>query len=261
MSKVSSAYEGPKGRKTMSDTPPTPYIEGHPVVSSAEWIEARKVLLEKEKRLTHMRDQVAEELRQLPWVRVEKEYRFDSPEGKVTLADLFGEHSQLIVYHFMFGPGWTEGCSGCSFLADHIDAARLHVEHHDVTLLAVSHAPLEELLAYKKRMDWKFPWVSAFGSDFNQDFGVTYSREELDAGPVFHNFKMQKLGFEEQPGMSVFYKNAEGEIFHTYSGYERAGDILIGAYTYLDLTPKGRNEKGNMDWMRRHDEYEGSVRK
>lgn len=230
-------------------------LEKHKVVSQQEWIEARQSLLRKEKELTRQIDEVARLRRELPWVKVEKEYVFEGPHGKESLKDLFDGRSQLIVYHFMFGPGWGEGCQGCSFLSDHIDGANLHLPHNDVTLIAVSRAPYEELVPYKKRMGWNFKWVSSADSDFNYDFHASYKKEDLEAGPVFHNYVVQKLQGEEQPGTSVFYKDDNGDIFHTYSSYERGGDILIGAHNYLDLVPKGRNEEQTMDWMRRHDEY------
>ncbi len=232
-------------------------LENHKIVAQKEWIDASAKLLAQEKELTHHRDEVSRMRRELPWVRVEKSYEFDGPDGKETLADLFGGRSQLITYHFMFAPGWGEGCSGCSFVCDHADAANLHLAHHDVTLLAVSRAPLAEFLPFKKRMGWDFKWVSSAGTDFNYDFGVSYKREDLDRDKVLHNFTVQKLNGEEQPGLSVFYKDDKGNIFHTYSSYERGLDLLVGTYNYLDLTPKGRNETSGMgDWMRLHDKYE-----
>ena len=228
----------------------------HKVVSQQEWLDASAELLKKEKELTRRRDEVSRLRRELPWVRVDKSYVFDGPNGKETLADLFDGRSQLITYHFMFGPGWDEGCSGCSFVSDHIDAANLHLAHHDVTLLAVSRAPLAEFLPFKQRMGWGFKWVSSAESDFNYDFGVSFKRDDLDRDKVLYNFTVQKLNSEEQPGLSVFYKNPSGEIFHTYSSYERGLDLLVGAYNYLDLTPKGRNETGPMSWMRHHDKYD-----
>lgn len=227
----------------------------HQTVSQAGWTKARKALLKREKELTRLMDRVAEERRALPWVRVEKDYVFEGRDGKETLSDLFGGNSQLIVYHFMFAPGWEEGCSGCSFIADHIDGANLHLAHHDVTLLAVSRAPWRELEPFKTRMGWKFKWVSSAGSDFNYDFHVTASPEQVAKGEAEYNYeKTDEPG--EEPGVSVFYKDDEGNIFHTYSTYARGGDILIGAHNYLDMTPKGRNEKSTMDWMRHHDRYE-----
>lgn len=228
----------------------------HPIATREEWTRLRQELLAKEKEWTRAKDELSRMRRELPWVKVDKDYEFNGPNGKETLADLFEGRSQLIVYHFMFGPGWGEGCDGCSFLCDHIDGANQHLKHHDVTLVAVSRAPYDELLPYKKRMGWQFKWVSSFGSDFNYDYHASYRREDLDAGPVFHNFATQRLRGEEQPGVSIFIKDENGDIYHTYSSYERGGDILIGAYNWLDLTPRGRNEEEAMDWMRRHDEYD-----
>lgn len=226
------------------------------IVSRDEWLVARKAHLAHEKELTRMRDQVSAERRALPWVRVEKAYVFDTPDGKKTLADLFGTRSQLIVYHFMFGPGWKEGCPGCSFLADHIDGANLHLAHHDVSLVAVSRAPLAEFQAFKQRMGWKFDWVSSYGSDFNRDHHVSFTKEDLAEGLTVYNYEVRDAQDEgEAPGVSVFFRDKRGGVFHTYSSYARGGDLLIGAYNYLDLTPKGRNETTIMDWMRHHDRY------
>lgn len=237
-------------------------LENHPVVSQTEWLAARKELLAKEKQVTRLNDQVSEARRALPWVKVDKNYVFDTTEGKQTLGDLFGGNSQLLIYHFMFGPGWKEGCPGCSFLSDHIDGANLHLAHHDVSVVVVSRAPLKELLPFKKRMEWKFKWVSSDGGDFNFDYHASISDGELAAGKYESNFELKDVAEDdtpedrERPGTSVFYKNAAGEIFHTYSSYSRAGDILIGAHNFLDLTPKGRNEDGIMNWMRHHDRYQ-----
>jgi predicted dithiol-disulfide oxidoreductase (DUF899 family) len=230
----------------------------HPVVSREEWIAARKAHLRREKELTRLRDQVSAERRALPWVKVDKNYVFDTPDGKRTLAQLFDGRSQLIVYHFMWRHDLDTGCDGCSFLSDHIDGANWHLPHNDVTLLAVSRAPLAKLEAYKRRMGWKFRWVSSLGSDFNYDYHVSFTKDDLAKGKVYYNYDMTE-GWEELPGISVFYKDANGDIFHTYSSYARGGDILIGAHNWLDLTPKGRNETTIMDWMRRHDEYEDAA--
>jgi predicted dithiol-disulfide oxidoreductase (DUF899 family) len=228
-----------------------------PVVSREEWIKARKAHLRREKELTRLRDQVSAERRALPWVKVDKNYLFDTPDGKQTLAQLFDGRSQLIVYHFMWRHDLDTGCDGCSFLSDHIDGANWHLPHNDVTLLAVSRAPLAKLEAYKRRMGWKFKWVSSLGSDFNYDYHVSFTKDDLAKGKVYYNYDMTEgWGMEELPGISVFYKDANGDIFHTYSSYARGGDLLIGAHNWLDLTPKGRNETTIMDWMRRHDEYE-----
>jgi predicted dithiol-disulfide oxidoreductase (DUF899 family) len=233
-------------------------IMQHKVVSRDEWIAARKAHLAKEKALTKARDQLSAERRALPWVRVEKTYVFETPEGKKTLADLFDGRSQLIVYHFMLGPDWGEGCPSCSYLADHFDGAAWHLPHRDVTLVAVSRAPLPEIEAYKKRMGWRFPWVSSYGDDFNYDFHVSF-RPEQEEGEVYYNYEMSDFESDEMPGLSVFIKDASGDIFHTYSAYARGLDILVGAYNFLDLVPKGRDEEElpwTMAWVRRHDDYD-----
>jgi len=234
-------------------------ITGHKVVSSEEWLDARKELLKKEKESIRLRDQLSAERRKLPWVKIEKQYVFDGPDGKETLADLFDGRSQLIVYHFMFGPEWKEGCPSCSFVSDHIDGANLHLPHHDVMLLAISRTPLAKIEAFKKRMGWRFKWVSSYGSDFNHDYHVSFTKDELAKGKVYYNYGMVE-GYDELPGTSVFYKDSTGDIFHTYSSYARGLDMLVGTYNYLDLTPKGRNETGpnhNMtDWIRHHDKYD-----
>jgi predicted dithiol-disulfide oxidoreductase (DUF899 family) len=220
---------------------------------------ARELLLTKEKELTRQRDAVSALRRELPCVRVEKEYVFDTPQGKRTLADLFAHRSQLIVYHFMWRRDLGNGCNGCSFLADHIDGANLHLAHHDVSLVAISRAPLVELEAYKRRMGWRFPLVSSLESDFNFDYHVSFSPEDLARGDVLYNYRATKASTEELPGISVFYKATGGEVFHTYSSYARGNEEVVGAYMFLDLTPKGRNECGpyqNMhDWVRPHDRY------
>ncbi len=238
----------------------TTTLENPRIVSRDEWLAARKELLAKEKQLTHQRDALNAERRKLPWVKVEKNYVFDGIKGKQTLADLFAGRSQLMVYHFMFGPDWTAGCPGCSFLVDHIDGALPHLQHHDVTLVAVSRAPLAKIQAYKARMGWRFPWVSAFGSDFNYDYHVSFREEELASGKVLYNFREidSADANDELPGLSAFYKDEAGTIFHTYSSYARGGEELIGTLMILDQAPKGRNETTTMDFVRRHDEYEGS---
>jgi predicted dithiol-disulfide oxidoreductase (DUF899 family) len=233
--------------------------ETHRVVSRDEWIAARKAHLAREKELTRLRDQVNAERRTLPWVKVAKDYAFETPEGKKTLAELFEGRSQLIVYHFMWRWDLDQGCDGCSFLCDHVDGANLHLAHHDVTFVAVSRGPLAKLEAYRKRMDWRFKFASSFGSDFNYDYYVSFTKDDLAKGKVYYNYQMTEDGFDELPGISIFFKDANGEIFHTYSSYGRGGDLLIGAYNWLDLTPKGRNEKTTMDWVRRHDEYEDAA--
>lgn len=228
----------------------------HPVVSQEEWFAASQALLEKEKEFTRARDALSAQRRELPWVKVEKDYVFEGPEGPVSLAELFDGKSQLIVYHCMYAPGWDEGCPGCSFVMDHADAARQHFENHDVAYVAISRAPLAEFRAFKERMGWTLRWISSSGNDFNYDYHVSFRREDLDRGPVTYNFKEQKLRGEEQPGLTAFIKDEEGNIYRTYSTYERGLDLLIGAYNYLDLTAKGRNETGTMSWVNFHDRYE-----
>jgi predicted dithiol-disulfide oxidoreductase (DUF899 family) len=228
------------------------------IVPQAEWVAARKELLKKEKEFSRLRDQLSQQRRELPWEKVEKAYVFGGPRGEETLADLFGGRSQLIVYHFMFGPGWAEGCPSCSFISDHIDGSVVHLAARDVRLVVVSRAPLTEIEAFRKRMGWRFHWVSSYGSDFNYDYQVSMTKEELEKGEVYYNYSMQKFPSEERPGTSVFCKDGAGKIFHTYSSYARGLDILIGAYNWLDLTPKGRDEEGlkhGMAWVRHHDKY------
>jgi predicted dithiol-disulfide oxidoreductase (DUF899 family) len=230
----------------------------HQVASRDEWLAARKDLLAKEKDFTRQRDALSAERRKLPWVRVEKDYVFDAPGGKKTLAGLFGGRSQLIVYHFMLGPGWKEGCPSCSFLGDHFDGSVVHLAHRDVALLAISRAPLSEIEAFKKRMGWRFPWVSSYESDFNHDYHVSFTKDELAMGKVYYNYAETEFPSEEAPGLSAFYKDGTGAVFHTYSTYARGLDILVGAYNFLDLAPKGRDEAGlknTMAWVRHHDNY------
>lgn len=232
------------------------------VVSRDVWLEARRQLLAREKEATHLRDRVNAERLALPWVKVEKDYVFDTPAGRKTLADLFDGRSQLIVYHFMLGPDWDAGCTGCSFLADHLDGTLPHLNHHDVTLVAVSRAPLQKVEAYRKRMGWGFPWVSSFANDFNFDYHVSFSKEQLAGETVFYNFTPMESaeGYDELPGLSAFYKDEAGNIFHTYSSYARGPEELIGTLMILDRAPKGRNENGTMHFVRRHDEYEDAAK-
>lgn len=231
-------------------------LDHHAVVGEPEWIEARKDLLIREKEFTRLRDDLAARRRALPWVRVTKNYVFEGPDGPQTLAGLFGSKSQLIIQHFMFAPGDTEGCVGCSHSADHVDAARQHFEHRDIAFAAVSRAAYHEFAPFKKRMGWAFTWVSSAGNDFNYDYGVTFTPAEVAAGQVSYNYGTTPYPFEDLPGVSVFYKNAAGEIFHTYSTYSRGLDPLLGSYQFVDLTPKGRNESGEFrDWLRFHDQY------
>jgi predicted dithiol-disulfide oxidoreductase (DUF899 family) len=236
-----------------------PAMTDHPVVTRDEWVAARKRLLDKEKDFNRARDRLSADRRDLPWVKVEKPYVFDGPKGKVSLADLFAGRGQLIVYHFMLGSGWEQGCPSCSYLADHFDGTLVHLAHRDASLVAVSRAPLAEIEAFKKRLGWNFPWVSSHDSDFNHDYHVSFSQDELAKGEVYYNYGMTEFPSEEAPGLSVFYKNKRGEVFHTYSAYARGLDILIGAYNFLDLVPKGRDEQDlpwTMAWVRHHDRYE-----
>jgi len=234
----------------------------HEVVSKEQWLEARKALLAREKEFTRQRDELSRSRRELPWEKVEKKYVFEGPKGSQPLADLFDGRSQLLVYHFMLGPGWAEGCKGCSFLADHFDGTVVHLAHRDVTLVAASLAPLPEIEAFKKRMGWRFPWVSSNGGDFNFDFQVSFVGGERVNGKVYYNYDMREFPSDEAPGLSVFYKDKTGEIFHTYSTYGRGLDILLGVYNFLDLAPKGRDEESlpsPMAWLRHHDRYEAKV--
>jgi predicted dithiol-disulfide oxidoreductase (DUF899 family) len=229
------------------------------VVSHEDWVEARKTFLAKEKEFTRLRDQLSKERRQLPWEKVDREYIFDGPTGKESLSDLFDGRSQLIVYHFMYGPGWDEGCKSCSFLADHFSPAVIHLNHRDVTMVAVSKAPLDELEAFKKRMGWSFKWVSSFENDFNRDYHVSFTQQELDSGKAYYNYKYMEFPSTEAPGASVFYKDQKGDVFHTYSVYERGLDMFIAAYHYLDIMSKGRDEGDlsyTMEWLRLHDAYD-----
>ena len=236
----------------------------HPVVSPDQWLAQRKILLARERELTHLRDQVARERRALPWVRVEKNYVFETPEGPRKLADLFAGRRQLLVQHFMLGPDWKQGCPSCSFMADHTDGMTIHLEHRDVTFVAISRAPLAEIEKFKRRMGWKFKWVSSHGSDFNFDFGVSFTAEEKKKGKVTYNYaKGQPYESDELPGISVFYRDDAREVFHTYSTYRRGVEAMMGTYSLVDLTPKGRDESdGPMAWVRHHDRYEpASVQK
>ncbi|MBV9750204.1 MAG: DUF899 domain-containing protein [Acetobacteraceae bacterium] len=230
----------------------------HEVVSREDWTAARRALLAEEKAWTRERDRLSAMRRALPWVKVEKTYTFDSAAGPVTLADLFDGRSQLVVYHFMFGPEWDEGCTGCSLLCDHVDGARQHFEHNDVSFVAVSRGPLGQLGAYQKRMGWTFRWVSSAGSDFNFDFGVSFPPGSRESGVIYNFEGRPDPGIDELPGISVFFKDGDGVIYHTYSSYGRGGEIHLGVYSWLDIVPKGRNETKNgnlMDWAMRHDRY------
>jgi len=231
----------------------------HRIVSSEEWLKEREAFLAEERAFTHNRDELSRKRRELPWVRVEKQYVFDGPQGPVMLEDLFQSRSQLIVYHFMLGPGWKEGCPSCSFLADQFGGMLVHLADRDVSLAAVSRAPIDEIEAFRKRMGWRFPWVSSHGNDFSSDYHVTFTQEERASGTMYYNYGPANFPRDEAPGASVFYKDADGGVFHTYSAYARGLDILLGAYNFLDLVPKGRNEEGvvpyPMAWVRHHDRY------
>ena len=234
-------------------------METPKVVAHEAWMEARKSFLAKEKEFTRLRDELSRQRRQLPCEKVDKTYVFDGPRGKQTLGDLFDGRSQLIVYHFMLGPGWSEGCKACSFLADHFDPAVVHLRHRDVTMLAVSRAPYPEIEAFKTRMGWTFPWVSSFGNDFNHDYHVSFSEDDVKKGPVPYNYDLMSFPSTEAPGVSVFCKDDHGDVFHTYSTYGRGLDMFLTAYHYLDLVPKGRDEDDlsfTMEWVRHHDRYE-----
>lgn len=235
----------------------------HKIVSDGEWVEARLALLQKEKELTRLHDEVARERLKLPWERVTKQYEFDGNAGRETLSDLFAGRGQLAIYHFMLGPGWEEGCKSCSFLADHFDGMTIHLAHRDLTMIAVSRAPYEEIAKFQRRMGWKFKWVSSFGSTFNFDYGVSFTKEQLEQKRIYYNYEMSANGQEESPGASFFYKGADGEVFHTYSTYARGLDALLGTYQILDMAPKGRDEDGlkfTMAWVRHHDRYDDEYR-
>ena len=226
------------------------------IVTEAEWLVARKDLLRQEKEFTRQRDALSEARRNLPMVKVEKKYEFNGPNGRETLADLFEGRSQLIIYHFMLGPGWEEGCKSCSYLADHFDGANWHLPHRDVTLVVVSRAPFAEIERYQRRLGWKFKWVSSHNSDFNFDYHVSFTKKEEAKNEAYYNYRTDEFSSDELPGLSVFYKT-NGDVFHTYSTYARGLDMLVGTYNFLDLVPKGRDENSDstMDWVRRHDEY------
>ena len=237
-------------------------MQKNPIVSREDWLQARRALLVREKEETRLRDEINAARRALPWVEVDKEYRFQTPAGEKSLAELFQGRSQLLVYHFMLGPGWKAGCVGCSFLSDHFDATLPHLNNHDVTLVAVSRAPLDEIEAYRARMGWSFPWVSSAGSDFNYDYHVSFTKEELRDGKAFYNFAAMPADWtmEDLHGLSAFYRDEEGRVFHTYSTYARGGEEMIGTLMTLDRAPLGRNEDGTMSFVRRHDEYEAPMR-
>jgi predicted dithiol-disulfide oxidoreductase (DUF899 family) len=228
------------------------------IVTREQWLEARLELLEAEKDLMRRSDELAKQRRALFWVKITKPYVFEGPEGRNSLGDLFAGRGQLIVYHFMFGPDWQEGCPSCSFWADNFEGIPVHLAHRDATLVAVSRAPYAKLAAYKQRMGWTFPWYSSGASEFNFDFQVSYTPEQVESGAAEHNYRRGKV-IAELPGVSVFARDARGDVYHSYSTYARGLDMLNGAYRYMDLLPRGRDEQDlpwTMAWLRRHDQYE-----
>lgn len=239
-----------------------PATVDHAVVSDERWLEERRKLLAREKELMRLHDQVARERRALPWRHIAKDYLFDTTAGRRSLAELFDGRSQLIVQHFMFGPGWEEGCPSCSYMADHVDGMNIHLAQRDITFVAVSRAPLADLQRFRRRMGWRFEWVSSHGSEFNRDFAVSFTPEELASGAVFYNYARRPFGSGEAPGISVFRQDAAGEVFHTYSTYGRGVEVMMGAYMLMDLAPRGRSERDvphKMEWVRHHDRYEGAM--
>ncbi|TMH51637.1 MAG: DUF899 domain-containing protein [Betaproteobacteria bacterium] len=234
-------------------------VEKHRVVSHKAWIEARRKFLAKEKKFTRLRDELSRQRRALPWEKVDKQYVFDGPEGRETLPELFDGRSQLIVYHFMFAPDWDEGCKHCSFWADNFNGLGIHLNHRDVSFVAISRAPLAKLEAFRKRMGWSFKWVSSGQNDFNYDYQASFTPQEVESGAAFFNYSKSDVGVTDREGVSVFYKDPSGAVFHTYSSYARGIDMLNTAYHYLDLAPKGRDEDAlefTQSWVRYHDKYE-----
>lgn len=235
-------------------------MPAHKVVSHEQWLAARTEFLKEEKEFTRLRDRLTERRQALPWEKVEKDYRFDGPRGKLTLAEMFDGRSQLVIYHFMFAPDWDAGCPHCSFWADNFDGIDVHLNQRDITFAAVSRAPLAKLEAYRRRMGWSFPWFSSQGSDFNFDFQASFTPDEMARQEAFYNYARREPEASDREGVSVFYKDPGGGVFHTYSTYARGIDLLNGAYNYIDLTPKGRDEGGRAQfWVRRHDEYDGKA--
>jgi predicted dithiol-disulfide oxidoreductase (DUF899 family) len=231
------------------------------VVTHDKWIAARKQLLARERELTHLRDRIASDRRALPWERVDKDYLFDTPEGPRTLSALFGNHHQLIVQHFMFAPDWEQGCPSCSYMADHADGMTVHLAQRDIAFVAISRAPLAMIERFRQRMEWQFNWVSSNDTDFNYDYGVSFLPEQQATGKVHYNYCDQHFPQAEAPGISVFYKDDDASIFHTYSTYSRGVEVMMGAYSLMDLTPIGRNERdvpNKMEWVRHHDRYDAS---
>ena len=240
----------------------TTELKPHPVATPERWLEQRRTLLAREKALTRLRDELAAERRALPWVRVDKPYTFDTPQGRRSLAELFDGRRQLVVQHFMFAPGWEAGCKSCSFMADHVDGATLHLAQRDVGFVAVSRAPLAEIERFRQRMGWQFRWVSSHGTAFNHDFDVSFTPEQRARGEVFYNYGWQAFPLEEAPGISAFVRDEAGQVFHTYSTYGRGVELMMGTYDFLDITARGRDEAGldyTMAWVRHHDRYETST--
>ena len=229
-------------------------------VTREQWLDARLDLLAAEKDLTRHGDRVARLRRELPWVEIDQAYVFEGPEGRVALADLFGTRRQLLVQHFMLGPDWEEGCKGCSYMADHVDGMLVHLAQRDTAFVAVSRAPYARIERFRRRMGWRFPWVSSHGSSFNYDFGVSFTPEQVAAGPLPYNYGEWPLSGEDWPGLSVFFRDESGRVFHSYSTYGRGVEVMMGAYRMLDLTPLGRGERedaaNKMEWVRHHDRYE-----
>jgi predicted dithiol-disulfide oxidoreductase (DUF899 family) len=242
-----------------AETTTTPTTTNHSVVSADLWVAERKALLAREKELVRLSDEIARERRALPWERVEKDYVFDAPAGRRSLADLFEGRRQLLVQHFMFGPGWEQGCPSCSFMADHTDGMTVHLAHREVSFVAVSRAPLADIERFRARMGWKFRWVSSSTNDFNRDFHVSFAPDDRVDGSVYYNYGMTGFPTTEAPGVSVFYKDDAGEVFHTYSTFGRGVEVMMGTYRMLDLVPQGRGERdvpSKMEWVRHHDRYE-----
>jgi predicted dithiol-disulfide oxidoreductase (DUF899 family) len=233
----------------------------HPLASREAWLTERKKLLAREKEVLRLQDELARERRTLPWVRIDKAYVFDTPDGPRSLAELFDGRSQLLVQHFMFAPGWEQGCASCSYMADHSDGMTAHLAQRDISFVATSRAPLAEIERFRQRMGWRFRWVSSYGSDFNRDFHVSFAPEQRSGGEVYYNYGMRAFPQEEAPGVSAFCRDAAGGVFHTYSTYGRGVEVMMGSYRMMDLTPKGRDEDAlpyTMAWVRHHDRYEPS---
>jgi predicted dithiol-disulfide oxidoreductase (DUF899 family) len=241
---------------------PATELKQHPIATPERWLEQRRTLLAREKELTRMRDELAAERRALPWVRVDKPYTFETPQGRRSLAELFDGRRQLVVQHFMFAPGWEAGCKSCSFMADHVDGTTLHLAQRDVSFVAISRAPLAEIERFRQRMGWQFRWASSHGTAFNHDFGVSFTPEQRAQGEVFYNYAWQAFPLEEAPGISAFVRDEAGQVFHTYSTYGRGVELMMGTYDVLDITAKGRDEAAldyTMAWVRHHDRYETSA--